>query len=370
MIRKPRYPLAPLKGLVFLLVWGLLSTGLFGAPAAAGDTNYYPYILRDGKLQRFNDQTRVIYYRLDTLSGSSGWDYTKWNFLKDEIVKGAFQEWERALNGRITFKQTTDPKQTDIAVHWRNNFNGTNLLGLERPGTLAGGTILADADIQLTLTFRGKQLNDQELKAVAIHEIGHALGINGHSPYPKDIMYSSIQPGVTKLSSRDIQTIQMIYANKPDITNPYGVHLVQYREALESFQKGVVAYNHLKKADAYKAFVKAYNSYPVEPTYAMMAGLSAYEQQDFTNAIAYLGKAVPNIRDKASDAKFYLADAYFMQSQVELQRGNAAKASEYLKQSNQGFTALMKDTKTPAKLKQSVKERQSLVTQRLGMMPH
>ena len=86
-----------------VLVCGLLCLGLSGValPAMSAESDYYKHILVNGKLQRFNDSTKVIYYRLDALENSKNWDYTKWNFIKDEVVKQAFQDWEMALNGKV-----------------------------------------------------------------------------------------------------------------------------------------------------------------------------------------------------------------------------------------------------------------------------
>lgn len=324
--------------------------------------------MENGKLQRFNDQTRVIYYRLDTLSGTSSWDYTKWNFLKDEIVKAAFSDWERALGGRITFKQTTDPKLTDIAVHWRNNFNGTDILGLERPRTVYGGKYLIDADIQITLTANGRTLSDKQLKAIALHEIGHALGLNGHSPYPGDIMYPSIQPGVYRLSTRDIQTIRGLYERQPHITNPPGVHLYQFRQALSDFEKGWKAYQKKQTAQAHKSFVSAHKHYPNDPTYALLAGLTAYETKNYPQAVAYLEKAVPHIKHNPGEAKFYLAEAYLMQGQAELQSGNTGKASQYLQKAHQQYALLLKDKNTPTTMKKSITQRKQWLQQTLGRL--
>ncbi|MBD2310974.1 matrixin family metalloprotease [Desertifilum sp. FACHB-1129] len=47
--------------------------------------------------------------------------------------------------------------------------------------------------------------------ATARHELGHALGIWGHSPSPEDVMYFSQVQDPVEISPRDINTLKRIY---------------------------------------------------------------------------------------------------------------------------------------------------------------
>ena len=50
--------------------------------------------------------------------------------------------------------------------------------------------LITFAEIDFATTdIKGKVFDDSDIYATAIHEIGHALGISGHSDNPKDIMY-------------------------------------------------------------------------------------------------------------------------------------------------------------------------------------
>jgi len=57
---------------------------------------------------------------------------------------------------------------------------------------------------------------DGALMAVVLHEIGHALGIGGHSPMPTDAMFAS--PAVAFPSSRDAHTLRYLLHRRPGLT--------------------------------------------------------------------------------------------------------------------------------------------------------
>ncbi|MBZ0185329.1 MAG: matrixin family metalloprotease, partial [Candidatus Obscuribacterales bacterium] len=55
-------------------------------------------------------------------------------------------------------------------------------------------------------------LSDDDMKKVCLHEVGHALGINGHSSDNHDIMFFSESPSVwPALTKRDKLTIRLLY---------------------------------------------------------------------------------------------------------------------------------------------------------------
>jgi predicted Zn-dependent protease len=61
--------------------------------------------------------------------------------------------------------------------------------------------------------LNGEVLSDPAMKAVCLHELGHALGISGHSPYSNDIMYPTLNfdQVLTNLTERDTATIKRLY---------------------------------------------------------------------------------------------------------------------------------------------------------------
>lgn len=63
---------------------------------------------------------------------------------------------------------------------------------------------------QVTITLSPNQA-DLALLSAARHELGHGLGIWGHSPDPTDVMYFSQVRTPPEISQRDVNTLKRIY---------------------------------------------------------------------------------------------------------------------------------------------------------------
>lgn len=73
--------------------------------------------------------------------------------------------------------------------------------------TLPADPVLAQ---RFTISLSPRQTGDY-IRAAARHELGHALGIWGHSPVPTDVMYYAQVRNPPPISDRDVNTLRQIY---------------------------------------------------------------------------------------------------------------------------------------------------------------
>jgi len=133
--------------------------------------------------------------------------------------------------GLFSYQLTDDPGEADIYVFFTNHFVGKNGMALfaqdvrgytsktnfPYKAILAGGQAdFKPAVIVLRTTDgQGQPMSLGKLKAAATHEFGHALGIEGHSTNPADLM--SLYYGRGVISPNDAATIRHLYHLTPDL---------------------------------------------------------------------------------------------------------------------------------------------------------
>jgi len=127
-------------------------------------------------------------------------------------VTRAFNKW--AGTTHFTFSRTEDYLNADIKISFHRGNHGDGHPFDGRGGTLAhawaptDGRFHYDAD---ELWSIGPVSGAYDLETVALHEIGHLLGL-GHSSVEDAIMYPSIMAGTTKgLHGDDVQGIRVLY---------------------------------------------------------------------------------------------------------------------------------------------------------------
>jgi predicted Zn-dependent protease len=134
-------------------------------------------------------------------------------------LQSAFQDWSNVSQGLISFVFVNSPSQALIDCSW--SANPSTLSNAAEAGeatiTKENGYILKAHITLLTVPLSPElPVTPNRLKASCLHEIGHALGIEGHSADPADIMFSSaeLSDNPRNLSVRDCNTILRLYSTR------------------------------------------------------------------------------------------------------------------------------------------------------------
>ena len=127
-----------------------------------------------------------------------------------DAARDAFRAWQEVGAG-LTFVELPDTTGADITVRWVDHFEydrvGQTDLAWDQYGRVR------HAFITLAIrTSSGTLLPDTALEGVAIHEVGHAVGLP-HSADSVDIMFPSTH--FRALSNRDRRSVQLLYRLPP-----------------------------------------------------------------------------------------------------------------------------------------------------------
>lgn len=146
------------------------------------------------------------------------------SFVND--VRRGMDVWCAVLGHQLTYELVSNKEQADIRVSWTNGLDTRGHNGDGGTAYTAGLMIPRIRDERLeymevkiaTFDIHGKAQTSDVIYAVAIHELGHGLGLLGHSDNPGDIMYAENQH-VTQPSARDMNTLRRLYTMAADVNN-------------------------------------------------------------------------------------------------------------------------------------------------------
>lgn len=197
-----------------------------GKEAQSPDSQSQPDYLADaapnGQINRWPAQKIPLRVYIDP--GHQAWNTNQQN--PPQALREAFSSWSQATAGRVAFTPVNDPNQADIVCSWTDDPEKVVQAGRAVEGGLTklsmqphpnGSEIMVVRASVLLLTNRGgTPLGYDEMKKVCLHEVGHALGLNGHSNNNKDIMFYSESPSIwPALTKRDKATMMRLYSDYP-----------------------------------------------------------------------------------------------------------------------------------------------------------
>lgn len=214
-----------------------LSTTFAGHPIPPSKVNSKRYthffeeaVMREGRIFRWK-KPNLTYY-IDLMASRR---------LSKSKVRRAFNFWARKTKNLFTFREVANPKQADIFIQVKTaseksrmgeagpdiSYRGQtfNIDGQSIPEYVvhhAQVTIAADHfDIKSTSRYT-KAGTDHGFQTL-VHELGHVLGLMGHSPTKGDCMYYRADPTATACDvlTPEVNTLAMIYGKRGTLTRGF-----------------------------------------------------------------------------------------------------------------------------------------------------
>jgi len=154
-----------------------------------------------------------------TVYMQTGENCRNWKPGYNDYMREAFNKWADSSDERVRFSFVEKASAAQIVCTWTAD---STKLHLQKSGELGetfstatnrGDLVKATIMMLTTTPFETSALADDMVKLTALHEVGHALGICGHSSKSSDIMYFAVIAGHSAtLSDRDSATLRTLYA--------------------------------------------------------------------------------------------------------------------------------------------------------------
>ncbi|MBX9688444.1 MAG: matrixin family metalloprotease, partial [Candidatus Obscuribacterales bacterium] len=132
----------------------------------------------------------------------------------NDVLQESFLSWSQT--GDLSFEFVDSVAKADIECVWTDDVSKLSSPGEGGEAILRHqGNVVTHARVTLLTARVGTRaaLTEREVRALCLHEIGHALGLSGHTNNPEDIMFYSttFKDAWRELSGRDSRSITRLY---------------------------------------------------------------------------------------------------------------------------------------------------------------
>lgn len=271
-----------------------------------------------------------------------------------ESIKRAMNLWSSRTNF-VKFKQAQNPLDADILIRFENTPNDLCKGGICKYAIAHTEPQIDKNKIlkQMDLTFyktnpRKENFTSREVFNTALHELGHTLGIMGHSDNPNDLMYSMKESDIDifafmrseehSLTARDLKTLVLLYRIEPTISNVKNLHSENFYYA--PLILGNDDLRLQKKLNEYKKYTQTYPN--MAAGYINLASVYV-DLGDFDSALREINKAeqLANTKDEQFLVHYDRAIIYYNQQKYSSAL-EAAQHAQSIKNEN-NVQELIKD---------------------------